>query len=304
MSDTSIDQQPEQKIEQSEENLQIPENVSPSQVHENIPEVNEPQDPNPISTLVNPENQTKQNSHEEKEIKSEETKASSKRRKEVNNPFGTVVPHAKRLVYWEDPAYSGQVLGAGLAIVIFTSYVSLLSTFCASAVFSLSANWIYVLGRKQLQVLLSKDSINPYEQYFVEKPWYIERPTAEKYLDVVVDAVNFILQEKQKIVLVDDPMRTLKYVFFLYVAWTMSGWFSLHTLLTIALILGFTLPLGYQRNKVLVDLKLEMAQRIFDSYWERATGLVKHHTKGAVEKGMSFAADKGLINKKVEAKEE
>lgn len=299
MSDASIDQQSEQRtegFENKEMESPIPENASPSQVHESIPEPDEFQEKS-IPTPVIPENRTKQESHEEKENKSEETKASSKRRKEVNNPFGTVVPQAQKLVYWEDPMYSGQVLGAGLAIVIFTSYVSLFSTLCASVVFSLSANWIYVLGRKQFQVLLNKDDINPYEQYFVEKPWYIERPTAEKYLDVIVDAVNFILQEKQKIVLVDDPMRTLKYVFFFYVAWTISGWFSFHTLLTIALVLGFTLPLGYQRNKQLIDLKLIMAQGIFNSYWERATGLVKHHTKGVVEKGMSLAADKGLIKK-------
>ncbi|CAG8555624.1 1189_t:CDS:10 [Acaulospora colombiana] len=117
---------------------------------------------------------------------------------------------ARSLAHWEDPMYSGGFLGVGLAIIIFTSQFSLFNTFCALAVFSLFVNWLYVIGRKQLMVLLNREDANPYEHYFVEKPWYIERATVERYLDVVVDGSNFILQESQKIVLVDDPMRTLK----------------------------------------------------------------------------------------------
>ncbi|CAG8685899.1 6077_t:CDS:2, partial [Acaulospora morrowiae] len=119
----------------------------------------------------------KKHTPKEPQEKSEETKASSKRRKEVNNPFGLVVPRAKSYVYWEDPTYSGAALGLGLLLVVFTSQVSLFNTFCALAVIVLSANWIYVLGRKQFQVLLNKENVNPYEHWFEEKPWYIERST-------------------------------------------------------------------------------------------------------------------------------
>jgi len=238
--------------------------------------------------------------HNEVKEKSEETKASSKRRAEVNNPLGVVIPRAKSLVYWEDPMYSGGVLGVSLSIIIFTSQFSLFSTFCALAVLLLSANWIYVLGVKQFQVLFNKENVSPYEHYFEDKPWYIERSTVDKYLDGAVDCVNFTLQESQKIILVDDPMRTLKYVFLSYAAWTVGGWFCFHTLTTIALILGFTVPLAYQRNKVIVDQQLEKAHAIFNSYWERATGILKKHTKGAVEKGRSFAVSKGLMVSKEE----
>ena len=44
----------------------------------------------------------------------------------------------------------------------------------------------------------------------VNKPWYIEREEVEKYLDITIEAVNFVLLEIQKIVFVDDPMRTFK----------------------------------------------------------------------------------------------
>ncbi|CAG8531201.1 16623_t:CDS:2 [Acaulospora morrowiae] len=239
----------------------------------------------------------------EPQEKSEETKASSKRRKEVNNPFGFVVPRARSYVHWEDPTYSGAVLGLGLLLVIFTSQVSLFNTFCALAVIVLSANWIYVLGRKQFQVLLNKENVSPYEHWFEEKPWYIERSTVEKYLDTAVEGINFILQESQKIVLVDDPMRTLKYIFLFYLAWTVGGWFSLHTITAIALIFGFTIPPAYQRHNVLVDEKLGKAREIFNANWERATGTLKHHTKGAVEKGRSFAAEKGWVSKDVSKEE-
>jgi hypothetical protein len=44
----------------------------------------------------------------------------------------------------------------------------------------------------------------------VNKPWYIEREDVEKYLDTTINTVNFVLLEIQRIVLVDDPMRTIR----------------------------------------------------------------------------------------------
>lgn len=48
----------------------------------------------------------------------------------------------------------------------------------------------------------------------VNKPWYIEREDVEKYLDSVIDTVNFVLLEAQRIVLVDDPMRTMRVYYY------------------------------------------------------------------------------------------
>jgi hypothetical protein len=44
----------------------------------------------------------------------------------------------------------------------------------------------------------------------LSNPWYIERERLDKYLDIIVEAVNFLLLDIQRIVLVEDPMRTIK----------------------------------------------------------------------------------------------
>jgi hypothetical protein len=155
--------------------------------------------------------------------------------KNVKNPFKNLTPRATQLVYWENPTHSGALLAIGLTSLIFTANYSMFNTFCALATILIGVNWIYVMGRKQLQSLINQKPVNPHEHLLVKKPWYIERQEAEKYLDVTVDAVNFVLLEAQRIVLVDDPMQTIKYVFLFYVLWTLGTWISPRTLIGIGM---------------------------------------------------------------------
>ncbi|CAI2181599.1 12323_t:CDS:2 [Funneliformis geosporum] len=191
------------------------------------------------------------------------TEASSKRI--TKSPFNTLTSRVKNLVYWENPTNSAIVLLAGLSFLIFTSYYSLFNTFCALAVTLIGANWAYVNGRKQLHSLLNQKPVNP--NILAEKPWHIEREKVEKYLDFTIEAINFSLLEIQKIVLVDDPLRTIK----------------------VPLILGFAAPIGYQKNKKLVDEKLDHFNKILHTQMDRGLKVAKQHTGGIYEKARSYA---------------
>ncbi|CAI2183075.1 8703_t:CDS:2 [Funneliformis geosporum] len=215
------------------------------------------------------------------------TEASSKRI--TKSPFNTLTSRVKNLVYWENPTNSAIVLLAGLSFLIFTSYYSLFNTFCALAVTLIGANWAYVNGRKQLHSLLNQKPVNPYENILAEKPWHIEREKVEKYLDFTIEAINFSLLEIQKIVLVDDPLRTIKYVFIFYGLWTLGCWISFRTFSGIALILGFAAPIGYQKNKKLVDEKLDHFNKILHTQMDRGLKVAKQHTGGIYEKARSYA---------------
>ncbi|CAG8786616.1 15892_t:CDS:1, partial [Racocetra fulgida] len=41
-------------------------------------------------------------------------------------------------------------------------------------------------------------------------PVYIDRTTADKYIDICIDSINYLLLEGQQIALIDDPMRSFK----------------------------------------------------------------------------------------------
>jgi hypothetical protein len=152
------------------------------------------------------------------------------------------------------------------------------------------------MGFKQFQSLINQKPVNPHEHLLVNKPWYIEREDAEKYLDTTIEAVNFVLLKVQRIVLVDDPMGTIKYVFMFYVLWTLGTWINPRTLFGIGLILSFATPIAYQKNQELVDEKLYQANKFLRSYIDRGLVIVKQHTGGVFEKAKSFAVTKGLVN--------
>jgi hypothetical protein len=219
-------------------------------------------------------------------------------RKEINNPFNAVTSKVSYLVYWENPIHSGIVLATGLLVIIYTSYYSLINTYFALIISLLGLNWIIVIGKKQFQTLSNTKYTNPFEKFLVDKPMFIKRETIEKYLDICVDGVNFLLLEFQKIILVENPSKTFKYIVSLYFLWTILGWFSIRTLASIVLVLGFSVPMAYKRNKSFFDEKLNRVHDISNSYCEHATGLLKHHTKGVVEKS------KNAINKSWGTKEE
>jgi len=224
--------------------------------------------------------------------------------KNIENPFKNLTFKATQLVYWENPAQSGALLAAGLSFLIFTAYYSLFNTFCALAVTLMGANWVYVMGRKQFESLFNQKPVNPHEHLLVNKPWYIEREDVEKYLDSIIDTANFVLLEAQRIVLVDDPMRTIRHVVMFYILWTLGTWISLRTLFGIGLVLSFSTPIAYQKNKTLVDEKLHQSNKLFQTYYEHGLSVAKQHTGGALEKAKSFAVTKGLVSEDKTAKKE
>ncbi|GBC01360.1 hypothetical protein RclHR1_04160007 [Rhizophagus clarus] len=224
--------------------------------------------------------------------------------KNIENPFKNLTPRVTQLVYWENPIHSGALLAVSLSFLIFTAYYSLFNTFCALAVILMGANWIYVMGRKQLQSLINQKPVNPHEHLLVNEPWYIERDDVEKYLDTTIDTVNYVLLEVQKIVLVDDPMRTIRHVIMFYVLWTLGTWISFRTLFGIGLILSFSTPIAYEKNKELVDEKLYQSNKFLRSYLDRGLSIAKQHTGGVYEKAKSFAVKKGFVTDDTTAKKE
>jgi len=227
---------------------------------------------------------------------SEDTETIPLKKLQVINPFKTLAPRVSQLVYWENPIHSGAVLAFGLSFLIYTAYRSLFNTFCALAFTLIGANWIYVIGRKQLQALINQKPVNPYVSTLTNNPWYIERENLDKYLDITIETLNFLLLEIQRIVLVDDSMRTIKYVVILYVLWTFGAWISFRTLFGIGLIIGFVAPTAYLNNQTLVDQKLNQTNNFIHAHWDHGLTIAKQRTGGIYEKAKSFAAEKGLVS--------
>jgi hypothetical protein len=160
-----------------------------------------------------------------------------------------------------------------------------------------------VVGRKQINSILNQEPISPYEYYLANKPWYIEYKLVDEYIDGIINVINFVSIETQKIVLIDDALRSAKYVFLVYLVWSLSSWFNLHILLGIALVIGFATPKLYLQNKVLVDEKLEQANKLTSIYYKRGIDVVNQNTGGIFSKFQSGDVIKNLTKSSIQKEE-
>jgi len=151
------------------------------------------------------------------------------------------------LVHWENNVHSGAVLGSILGFLFLTAYSSLFNLFCGVALLAIGCDWIYVLATKQFKTILNQKAANPHEKY-LENPPQIKREDLDKYIDIWVDIINLSLIEATKIALIENPLRSIKYLGILYGIWTIASWFSFHTITAIVVITAFVVPKFYKKK--------------------------------------------------------
>ncbi|KAF0432445.1 Reticulon-domain-containing protein [Gigaspora margarita] len=225
---------------------------------------------------------------------SDKVNTTTKRRKVVDNPFVAVTPQVQHLVFWENPVHSGSILAGAFAFFIVNSYLSLPDILCYLTFYALVLNLLHVLGREQLQKLLNSDVTNPFDKFLSENPVYIDRTSADKYINICINGINYLLLEGQQIALIDDPMRSFKYIIIFYVTWSIMSWMSIQSFIITALILGFTLPKAYLSNKTLVDKNLDHGLKIGNEQWNKYSNIAKHHTQRYADKLEPYIATAGL----------
>jgi len=211
----------------------------------------------------------------------------------VEKTINAVNSQVTHLVEWENNVHSGTALAAILSFLIFTAYNSLFNTFCFLAIAVIGIDWLYVLGNKQFKTLFNQKPDNPHEQY-LRNPPRISRKSVDKYVDVWVDIINKALEEGTKIVFVEDPLRSVKYVIAFYLTWTVASWFSFRTITALVVITAFTVPKLYKQNKKEVDQHLGQAQKFARDQFESGYAVVNKHAGGIIGQVQTFAASKGI----------
>ncbi|CAG8563642.1 14235_t:CDS:2 [Gigaspora margarita] len=206
----------------------------------------------------------------------------------ANLDFFDLLP-VQHLVFWENPVHSGSILAGAFAFFIVNSYLSLPDILCYLTFYALVLNLLHVLGREQLQKLLNSHVTNPFDKFLSETPFYIDRSSADKYINICINGINYLLLEGQQIALIDDPMRSFKYIIIFYLTWSIMSWMSIQSFIITALILGFTLPKAYLSNKTFVDKNLDHGLKIGNEQWNKCRYADK------LEPYIATAGLKGLI---------
>lgn len=229
---------------------------------------------------VNPSNQT--------------TPLSDTSYKRIQSTLNTVNSKVVSLVHWENTLHSGAVLVSILAFLVLTAYSSLFNIFCGLALVTIGCDWIYVLATKQFKTILNKDAANPHEKY-LKNPPQIKREDLDKYVDIWVEIINLSLAETTKIALIENPLRSMKYVAILYTLWTIASWFSFRTITAIVVITAFAVPKLYKRHEGLVNQHLGKAQVLAKGYIDTGVEVVSKNTGDLIPKIQKFATSQGWI---------
>lgn len=111
----------------------------------------------------------------------------------------------------------------------------------------------------------------------------------------MVDIINLSLIEATKIALIENPLRSIKYLGILYGIWTIASWFSFHTITAIVVITAFVVPKFYKKNQDLVNQHLDKATVLAQGYIDRGVDVVSKNTGDIIPMIQKFAKSKGWI---------
>ncbi|KAG2733785.1 hypothetical protein G9P44_003310 [Scheffersomyces stipitis] len=150
------------------------------------------------------------------------------------------------LLTWKDPIFTGKVFGGIVASLFVFKYVNLINHVFHFAYIALLVSAAAEYAGKLVT-----------GQGFVTK----YKPAVKSYAKKVNDSVlpqlaelNLKIEEEfQKIVYSHDVETTLKAAGLSYILYKLTSWFSLFTLLATAVVIVFTVPVIYQKNKKEID---------------------------------------------------
>ncbi|ODV64736.1 hypothetical protein HYPBUDRAFT_115700 [Hyphopichia burtonii NRRL Y-1933] len=159
------------------------------------------------------------------------------------------------LLTWKDPVKTGKVFGSiVLALVVFKK-VNLFNIFFHLAYIGLLASAAAEYAGK---VVTGQGFVTKYKGSTKSYAKYINN-------DILPHLANFneeIEGQFQKIVYAHDIETTLKAAGISYVLYKVTSWFSLYTLISIAVVLAFTGPAIYTRNKKEIDAAVAQYTKI------------------------------------------
>lgn len=202
------------------------------------------------------------------EIESEKKKAAVQSPVEHVDLFGflrQVPPSAMDLFYWRCPLRSGATLGVSLSLLISFAYFSVISVLANAALIVLVVAFGYVGFKKTVAAIQKTNEGHPFKNVLATPPKELipgggdclTRVAKEIMVRSVACAVKL-----RHYFLVVDVVDSLKFGLGLYLMTYLGEALNLLTLVTIGVILLFSLPKIYEVNKKQIDASVEqiMAQ--------------------------------------------
>ncbi|XP_004426264.1 PREDICTED: reticulon-1 isoform X1 [Ceratotherium simum simum] len=172
------------------------------------------------------------------------------------------------LLYWRDIKQTGVVFGSFLLLLFSLTQFSVVSVVAYLALAALSATISFRIYKSVLQAVQKTDEGHPFKAY-LELEITLSQEQIQKYTDCLQFYVNNTLKELRRLFLVQDLVDSLKFAVLMWLLTYVGALFNGLTLLLMAVVSMFTLPVVYVKHQAQIDQYL---------------GLVRTHINAVVAK--------------------
>ncbi|XP_042547071.1 reticulon-4 isoform X2 [Dipodomys spectabilis] len=164
------------------------------------------------------------------------------------------------LLYWRDIKKTGVVFGASLFLLLSLTVFSIVSVTAYIALALLSVTISFRTYKGVIQAIQKSDEGHPFRAY-LESEVAISEELIQKYSNSALGHVNCTIKELRRLFLVDDLVDSLKFAVLMWVFTYVGALFNGLTLLILALISLFSVPVIYERHQAQIDHCLRLANK-------------------------------------------
>ncbi|XP_054431415.1 reticulon-4 isoform X1 [Pteronotus mesoamericanus] len=164
------------------------------------------------------------------------------------------------LLYWRDIKKTGVVFGASLFLLLSLTVFSIVSVTAYIALALLSVTISFRIYKGVIQAIQKSDEGHPFRAY-LESDVAISEELVQKYSNSALGHVNYTIKELRRLFLVDDLVDSLKFAVLMWVFTYVGALFNGLTLLILALISLFSVPVIYERHQAQIDHYLGLANK-------------------------------------------
>ncbi|XP_020384758.1 reticulon-1a isoform X2 [Rhincodon typus] len=172
------------------------------------------------------------------------------------------------LLYWRDIKQTGIVFGSVLLLLFSLTQFSVVSVIAYLALAALSATISFRIYKSVLQAVQKTDEGHPFKAY-LDMDATLSEEQIQKYADSALVYVNSIVKELRRLFLVQDLVDSLKFAVLMWLLTYVGAIFNGLTLMIMAVVSMFTLPVVYEKYQAQIDQYL---------------GLVRTHVNSVVAK--------------------
>ncbi|XP_048457433.1 reticulon-3-like isoform X7 [Rhincodon typus] len=169
-------------------------------------------------------------------------------------------PKVVDLIYWRDIKKTGLVFGASLFLLLSMTIFSIVSVIAYLALALLSVTISFRIYRGILQAVQKSDEGHPFKAC-LETDVAVSDELVRKYSDIGLSYINRVITELRRLFLVEDLVDSLKFSVLMWLLTYVGALFNGLSLLIIALVAVFSIPVVYERHQAQIDHYIGIASK-------------------------------------------